>query len=184
MAIILDGTTGITAPDITSAAGLDSADINTGAVIESKIASDAVSLAKLNYSGLFMTQFSARQTAHSLAGDSGWQDHLSMTFTVGKQCNALFIYSNSSSFESGPVQGFARILLDGTMIGYNSCVAKQSTANAAGSGTVFWDRQNISAGSHTVKVQLRNTQSSSTWVTPYFSIDDQTANSLGALFYA
>lgn len=161
-----------------------SAKLAANAVTNEKINAEAVSLAKLGYSGLFMTQFAQRTSQQSLSGDSGWQDHLSMTFTVGKQCNALFLYSSSSSFESGVVQGFARILVDGNMIGANSCVAKQSTANAAGAGTVFWELQNISAGSHTVKVQVRNTQSGSTWITPYWSADGQTANTLGALFYA
>lgn len=132
---------------------------------------------------VYFTQCAGRTSQHSLSGDSGWVDHLSMDFTVGKTCNAMFMYSNSSSYESGPVQGFARLILDGTMIGYNSCVAKQSTANAAGPGTVFWDKQNISAGSHTVKVQIRNTQSGTTWITPYWSADGQTANTLCALYY-
>ena len=48
MAIILDGTTGITAPDITSAAGLDASDINDGAVTAAKLHTTAVT-DKLGY---------------------------------------------------------------------------------------------------------------------------------------
>lgn len=178
--LLADGS--ITADELAEGAAV--ANIANGSLVTAKLADSAVTLPKLAYGGLFFTQFATRTSEHALIGDSGWVDHLSMSFTVGKQCNALFLYSSSSSFESGPVQGFARLILDGTMIGYNSCVAKQSTANAAGAGTVQWDRQSLAAGSHTIKVQLRNTQATSTWRTPYWNIDGQTANTLGALFYA
>jgi hypothetical protein len=155
---------------------------NLSNVINGSFALPAGALSNVQTS-VFFTQSAHRTSQQSLVGDSGWQDHLSMDFTVGRTCNAMFLYSSSSSFESGPAQGFARLILDGTMIGFNSCVAKQSTANAAGSGTVFWDRQNISVGSHTIKIQVRNTQGGSTWITPYWSADSQTANTLTALFY-
>lgn len=48
MAIILDGTTGITAPDITSAAGLDTSDINDNAITAAKLHTTAVT-DKLGY---------------------------------------------------------------------------------------------------------------------------------------
>ncbi len=177
------GTGAVTEGKIASNAVI-AAKIANNAVTTDKLNSEAVTLAKLNSSGLFMTQFAERSAQQSLVGDSGWQDHLSMTFTVGKTCNVLFLYSSSSSFESGPVQGFARLVLDGTMIGRNSCVAKQSTANAAGSGTVMWDKQGVAAGTHTIKIQVRNTQGGSTWITPYYDADSQTSNMLGAIFYA
>ena len=65
----------------------------------------------------------------------------------------------------------------------NACVAKQSTANSAGSGCVIWDKQYLPAGTHTVTVQIRNTISGSTWVTPYWSADGQTANTLSVMYY-
>ena len=131
----------------------------------------------------FQTQCAFRNSNHTLAGDSGWVDHLSTTFTVTRaNTAALFIYSSSSSFESGPVQGFARFMLDGTLIGFSSCVAKQSTANAAGSGTLVWDIQALSVGQHTITVQIRNTVSGSTWVTPYYN-EGSTANVLAVTFY-
>lgn len=152
-------------------------------VSASNISDGAVTAAKLGSNAVFLTQFSARTSQHSLGGDSGWVDHLSMDFTVNRTCSCLFIYSSSSSFESGVVQGFARLILDGTMIGYNSAVAKQSTANAAGSGTCIWDKQGVTAGTHTIKVQLRNTAGGSSWITPYWSADGQTANTLGVVYY-
>jgi len=148
------------------------------------INADGVALPQIARNGLFFTTFATRTSQQTLIGDSGWVDHLSTSITVAKQCSLLVIYSSSSSFESGPVQGFARLVVDGGTIGNNSCCAKQSTANAAGSGTVFYDVQNIAAGAHTIKVQLRNTQGGSTWITPYFDADGNTANILGLLFYA
>jgi len=140
--------------------------------------------ADIPVSATYQTQCAARTSTQSLSGDSGWVDHLSSTFTVTKDNTAvLFLYSSASSYESGTVQGFARLLLDDVMIGYNSCVAKQSTANSAGAGTVQWDSQTVSAGTHTVKVQLRNTQAGTQWQTPYFTADSQTANTLSILFY-
>lgn len=153
------------------------------AVGTSTISDGAVTAAKLGGNALFLTQFNVRTSQHSLGGDSGWVDHLSMTFTTNRVCNCIFFYSSSASFESGPVQGFARLILDGSQIGYNSAVAKQSTANAAGAGTCMWDRQNVSAGSHTITVQLRNVSGGSTWITPYWSADSNTGNTIGVLYY-
>jgi hypothetical protein len=48
MSIVLDGTTGITTPDIQSAAGLDATDINDGAVTAAKLHTTAVT-DKLGY---------------------------------------------------------------------------------------------------------------------------------------
>jgi hypothetical protein len=162
---------------------ITSALIANSAIASAAIASEAVTLPKLARSGLFLTTFASRTSNHTLTGDSGWVDHISTEITVGKQCSLLAIYSSASSFESGAVEGFARLLVNGTMIGYNSCVAKQSTANAAGSGTVFWDVQNLAAGTHTIKVQVRNSKAGTTWTTPYWSVDGQTANTLGLLYY-
>ena len=152
-------------------------------VTTSQISDGAVTAAKLGSNAVFFTQFSARTSQHTLSGDSGWQDHITMTFTTNRACSCLFVYSSSSSYESGAVQGFARLMLDGTMIGYNSAVAKQSTANSAGAGTCIWDKQSVSAGTHTITVQLRNTVGGTTWISPYWSADGQTANTLGVLYY-
>jgi hypothetical protein len=144
----------------------------------------ALTQADIPNSATYKTQANARTSQHSLGGDSGWVDHLSMAFTLTKDdTDVLFLYSSSSSYESGPVQGFARILLDGVMIGYNSCVGKQADNNSAGPGTVIWHKQSVSAGTYTVKIQIRNTQGGSTWITPYYDADGQTANTLTIMYY-
>ena len=74
MAIILDGTTGITAPDITSAAGLDAADINDGAVTAAKLHTTAVT-DKLGYTpaNLSGDTFTGATYLHSLNVSGGSQ---------------------------------------------------------------------------------------------------------------
>jgi hypothetical protein len=153
-------------------------------IAAAQISDGAVTAAKLGSNAVFFTQMTARTSQHSMSGDSGWQDHLTLTFTNNRTCNCMFYYVSSSAYESGPAQGFARFILNGSMIGYNSCVAKQTTANAAGGGSLIWDRQNLPAGTHTITVQLRNTVGGSTWITPYWGADSQTANLLGAIYYA
>jgi len=162
---------------------INAAKLASATITTAKISDGAITAAKLSGNALFLTQFNVRTSQHSLGGDSGWVDHLSMTFTTNRVCNCLFIYSSSSSYESGTVQGFARLILDGTQIGYNSAVAKQSASNSAGSGTCIWDKQNVSAGSHTITVQIRNTQGGSTWITPYWTADSNTGNTIGVLYY-
>ena len=151
-------------------------------IVNAALANNTITSSKMAISGFFKTQFAERSATHSLGGDSGWVDHLSMTISVGQTCNALFTYISSSSYESGAVQGFARILVDGNWIGRNSCVARQSASNHAGSGAVMWDYQNLPAGNHTITVQVRNNQGGTTWITPYWS-DGGTSNILGAMFY-
>lgn len=161
------------------------AGIADSAVTAAKVADGAINNAKLGSSGRFTTQFNARSSTHSLGGDSGWVDHLSMSFTTSQIGPLLVLYHSSSSYESGAVEGFARLLVDGNVIGYPSCVAKQSTANSAGSGSLSWDIQTLSAGSHTVKVQLRNTNSGTIWQTPYWGNGTVGAsNILGIVHYA
>ena len=58
MTITLNGTTGITTPDITSAAGLDASDINDNAITAAKLHTTAVT-DKLGYTPVTPTEFLA-----------------------------------------------------------------------------------------------------------------------------
>lgn len=124
-----------------------------------------------------------RTSQQSLAGDSGWVDHLSTSITCGVASRIWMFFGASFSYENGAVQGFGRFVVDGTAIGYNWCMGKQTTANAGGSGSGCW-YADVAAGSHTITVQCRNSQGASTWITPYWSVDGNTANTLGVLYYA
>lgn len=137
---------------------------------------------KLASTGRFAVVTAARNSGQSLSGDSGWNDHLSVAFTCGVACRIMIIMQVSSGYESGPAQGFMRILVDGGKVGYNWCSGKQSTANSAGSGSSLW-YADVSAGAHTVMIQARNIAGGSTWITPYYSVDGEGANTLGVFYY-
>lgn len=143
----------------------------------------SISSAKLTSTGRFDVAVGARNGGQSLGGDSGWNDHMSTTFTCGVACRIFIVVTISSGFESGPAQGFFRILVDGNKVGYSWMGGKQSTANSAGSGSGLW-YADVSAGSHTVMVQARNIAGGSTWTTPYWQVDGEGANTLGVLYYA
>jgi hypothetical protein len=156
--------------------------IAENAVATAKLADSSVTSAKLATSAKFTALVAYQNSGQSYAGDSGWVDHLSLTFTTSVACRVMVWGMVSSSYESGVVQGFMKLLMDGSQIGYIWCAGKQSTANSAGSGSscAYAD---VAAGSHTVKIQARNSAGSSTWITPYFQVDGQGANSLGVMYY-
>jgi hypothetical protein len=142
----------------------------------------SVASSNLATSAKFTALTAYQNTTQSYSGDSGWVDHLSLTFTAGVACRVMVWGMVSSGYESGTVQGFMKLLMDGTQIGYIWCAGKQASANSAGSGSscAYVD---VAAGSHTVKIQARNNQGGTTWITPYFQVDGQGANSLGVIYY-
>lgn len=154
----------------------------TGQVPATSLTNAQVASSGLATSGKFTTLVAYQNSAQSYVNDSGWVDHVSLSFTTGVACRIMVWGMVSSGYESGAVQGFMRFILDGSQIGYAWCAGKQSTANSAGSGSscAYAD---VSAGSHTIKIQARNTQGGSTWITPYFSVEGQGANSLGVMYY-
>jgi len=147
------------------------------------IDNDSVSAVKLTSTGRYAVATGFRNSGQSLGGDSGWNDHMSTTFTCGVACRIFIVVQVSSGYESGPALGFMRILVDGNKVGYNWCAGKQNTSNAANAGSGLWFAD-VSAGSHTVMIQARNTAGGSTWITPYWSVDGEGANTLGVLYYA
>lgn len=125
----------------------------------------SISSAKLTSTGRFDVATGVRNSGQSLSGDSGWNDHMSTTFTCGVACRIFIVVQVSSGYESGAVQGFMRILVDGNKVGYSWCAGKQNTANAANAGSGLWFAD-VSAGSHTVMIQARNTR----WIYMDYSI--------------
>ena len=107
----------------------------------------------------------------------------STTFTAGVASRAIFWFSPSCGYEAGAVQGFFRFLLDGSKVGYNWCGGRQSDNNgsSAGGGCYYAD---ISAGSHTVMVQARNSVGGTTWQINYWNLDGYAASMLGVMYYA
>jgi len=133
-------------------------------------------------SGRLAITTAIRNSAQSLSGDSGWQDHVSLAFTTGVASRAMFFFMPGVTWESGAVQGFYRFVLDGSKIGYNWCGGRQSAGNNGHSGSGLWFAD-VSAAAHTIKIQARNVPGS-TWQTPYWSADGEGVNMLTALYYA
>lgn len=143
--------------------------------------SGIITSSNLDSSGRFYSAHAARTSQHNLNGDSGWQDHVSVSFNCGAACKAIFWFLTSMSYEQGSVQGFFRFVLDGSMIGYNWCSGKQSNQNSGQAGFGHWSAD-VSAGSHTILIQARCV--SANWITPYWSADGEAANTLGVIYYA
>lgn len=147
------------------------------------IPANSVSSSSLTSTGRITYLVAERNTQQSLGGDSGWVDHVSVTFTVGVASRIMFWMCTSVGYESGAVQGFMRFILDGNQVGSNFCAGRQAASNQAASGSATW-YADVSAGSHTLKVQARNSIGGTTWITPYWSVDGQSVNTLGVMYYA
>lgn len=107
-------------------------------------------------------------TNRSLAGDSGWVDHLILTFTVTETCSIRCIATFGPSYETGAVTGQARFILDDNFTSPECHVAKQLSTNKATGPHGFTSGFNIiSIGSHTVKLQVRNYTASTNWILNY-----------------
>lgn len=159
------------------------AKIADGNVTTSKIADGNVTSQKLSGTGRFSVAVGVRNGGQGLGGDSGWVDHMSTSFTCGVAQRIMIVVHVGCGYESGAVQGFMRILVDGGKVGYNWMAGKQSTANSAAAGSACW-YADVGAGTHTVMVQARNIAGGSTWYTPYWQADGEGANTLGVMYYA
>jgi hypothetical protein len=124
-----------------------------------------------------------RSSAQSLGGDSGWNNHLTLTFSTTFSTRCLFTYYTSNGWESGACFGYARFILNGSKIGQNFMVGKQTANNGAGAGCGVWFAD-VGAGTHTITAQHRNTGGGSTWQSPFFSADGEAGNTLGVWYYA
>jgi hypothetical protein len=109
-------------------------------------------------------------TDRSLAGDSGWIDHMSITFTNTISCTVLCFANFAHGREDGPVNLAGRFLLDGSTATQEVQVFKQgfSSSYAFGAHSSFGFLPSVSAGSHTIKLQVRNSSGGSTAVMNYF----------------
>jgi hypothetical protein len=152
-----------------------------GSIVEADIANLAVTAGKLastlDLSGKTLTLPSSavreyqQSTAYtttdrSLSGDSGWVDHLSITFTTNQACTVLCFANFAHGREDGPVNLAGRYLLDGSTATQEVQVFKQGFANSYsfGAHSSFGFFPSVSAGSHTIKLQVRNYSSGSTAV--------------------
>ena len=109
-------------------------------------------------------------TDRTLVGDSGWVDHLSVTFTSTQTCTLLCFANFAHGREDGPVNVGARFILDNSTTTPEIQIFKVgfSSSFSFGAHSAHGMFSNISAGSHTIKLQVRNSSSGSTAVMNYW----------------
>ena len=166
----------------TTIAGIAQGGLPNGVVLNATFSSGTIARDRLANSAVINYTATSRNSTQSLAGDSGWNTHISFTFSTSFAGRILLIATIPISFESGPVQGFARFVVNGSKVGSNWCAGRQTTANTctAGSSTWFAD---VPAGTNTVTLQIRNVVGGSTWQTPSFSADETSMNVLAIGHY-
>jgi hypothetical protein len=105
-------------------------------------------------------------TDRSLVGDSGWVDHLSVTFTTNQSCTVLCFANFAHAREDGPVNTAARFILDNSATTDEMQIFKQGfgASYSFGAHSSYGFFNNVSAGSHTIKLQARNSASGSTGI--------------------
>ena len=113
-------------------------------------------------------------------GGTTWHDHLSVTFTT-TVAGTIFCFGDlGSGYENGTVYGECSFLLDGSTRSTVFFGCKNIGAYSAGAGSGTRTFLNVSAGSHTVKLQLRNS-GSATWKSPYYG--EAPVNTLNVFYY-
>jgi hypothetical protein len=180
---------------------LRAASFQDNAVTTAKIAADAVTAAKIpanaigsseldltaNYAftGTLTGTGEGYSIAHaktttnrSITGVSSWIDHLAVTFTTTKvqtlQCIAQF----SHGWENGEVMLAGRFDLDGSTQTTDLQVFKQGHGShfSHGSHNLHGFFTNVSAGSHTVTIQVKNYQAGTEAKMNYFDNADNGDN--------
>ena len=114
-------------------------------------------------------------TNRTLTGDSGWVDHLEVTFTTTQTSTLQCFGQFSHGYESGTVYTSGRFELDGTSYTESLQIFKvgHSSNHSFGAHNMIGFFPNVSAGSHTIKLQVRNSSSGTTAIMNYF---DDAAN--------
>ena len=109
-------------------------------------------------------------TNRTLTGDSGFVDHLSVTFTTTKVQTLQCIGQFSHGYENGQVMLAGRFNLDGSSTTTELQVFKQGHGInfSHGAHNLHGFFTNVSAGSHTVTIQVRNSVSGTTAIMNYF----------------
>jgi hypothetical protein len=160
--------------------GLTAGGLPAGSVTNSNIASSTIAGDRLATNAKIYYTVAARNSNQQLGGDSGWNDYLSVSFTSTYGGHFMVFTTWGNSWESGPVQGFCRFLLNGSKIGVNFLVARQTNNNSAASGQGLWSGS-VGAGTHTIMLQTRNL--SGTWQTNYWGYDETSVTTLAVGYY-
>ena len=103
-------------------------------------------------------------TNRTLNGDSGWVTHLSVTITVSETSTVLCTANFAHGYEAGSVNTGGRFGLDGVTFTRPTQIFVQghSSNHSFGAHSMFNAFTNVSAGSHTITLQVRNYTPSTT----------------------
>lgn len=168
-----------------SSGELPTANLQANAITSAKIADGAVasgdlaSTLDLSSKTLTLPSSSVREysmvevgttTNRTLNGDSGWVDHLSATFTTNQSCTVFCHGQLAHGFEEGPVVMHGRFVLDDSSTTTELQVFKQGFANnfSFGAHNCHGFFTSVSAGSHTIKFQVRNYTGGTYGIMNYF----------------
>ena len=157
----------ITAAQITSVANTQLTGNITAAQLASTLDLSSKTLTLPSSSVREYQQVSASTTTdRSLVGDSGWIEHLSVTFTANQSCTVLCFANFAHGREDGPVNVAARFILDDSATTDEMQIFKAGfgASYSFGAHNSYGVFNNVSAGSHTIKLQVRNSSSGSTGI--------------------
>lgn len=171
---------------VTAQGLVDATTIGTDDITSTMIAANAVTASELNISGngtsgqsvlsdgdgsfsygtITVAEYQAARasttTNRTITGVSSFVDHLSVTFTTTQVCTVLCNVDLAHGYENGQVMLHGRFDLDGTSQTNEAQLFTQGIGSnkAFGAHNMFEVFENVSAGSHTVKLQVKNYVSS------------------------
>jgi hypothetical protein len=178
---IADGA--VTSAKLNSTVDLSGKTVTYRSIVAGDIASDAITTAKiidsavtagklastldLSSKTLTLPSSSVREyqlveagttSNRSLVGDSGWVTHLTVTFTTNQACTVFCHAGFAHGFEEGAVYTHGRFRLDSSATTSELQVFKVgfNINYSFGSHNLHGFFTNVSAGSHTIDLQVRN----------------------------
>lgn len=152
-------------------------------IITSSIAADAVDNTILDLAGSYAFSgtitgidegysiaTASTSTNRTIDGVSSFVDHLTVTFTTTKVQTIQCLGQFSHGYENGQVMLAGRFDLDGSSQSTELQVFKQGVSSnmSFGAHNLIGFFTNVSAGSHTIKLQLKNSVNGTTAITNYF----------------
>jgi hypothetical protein len=162
--------------------GVSAGGYDSGVFTSGNFASATINRDKLASNALVQYVVGQRNSDISLGGDSGWNDYFSFTFSVSYSCRIMVLGFWGCSWESGPGQTYERFLINGSKIGWNTCIGRQTTANTA-AGASSHAYGDVAAGTHTVMMQVRNVAGGSTWRSVNWTADGESAATMAVACY-
>jgi hypothetical protein len=160
--------------------GVSAGGYDSGIVTSANFASATLNRDRLASNALVQYVVGQRNSNLSTGGDSGWFDYFSFTFSVSYSCRIMVLGFWPCTWESGPGRVFQRFLVNGSKIGWNTCIGSQCTANtcAGASSHAYTD---VGAGTHTILMQCRNL--SGTWQSINWTADGESASTMAVACY-